>query len=428
LRQIVPISALIAGSGFLMFAGGMNGLILPLRGEHEGFSAFGLGLLGSAWAIGYVSGCVLVPGLVRHAGHIRAFSAMAALAAISVLGSLLLIHIGAWIVTRLICGFCFSGAAMIVESWLNEDTRPDQRGRVFAVLMMVNLVATTAGNLVIMAGDGNGYVFFVAAAIFYCMALLPTAMTSSRTPAPLVQARLNLPVLWRNSPYAVVAIVLVGVSNGAFGTLGVVYAARIGLPVTAITMFMAFALLAGALFQLPVGFASDRFDRRMVLLALAVVAACTEAFFVFARPAGTIENLAAAAVFGGAVYAMYPVIVAHANDRAEPGTFLQVSGGLLLLFGAGAIAGPAICGIVMTWYGPVGLFTITLCSHVCLIAYGVKRLSFRAEIAHEYKVDFVQTSPARLATPESAVLDPRTGADEIPVADSPALQGKSERL
>ncbi|MCC2097259.1 MAG: MFS transporter, partial [Hyphomicrobiales bacterium] len=115
--QILPIFALIAGSAFLMFAGGVNGLILPLRGSMEGFSPLGLGLLGSAWALGYVAGCLLVPHLVARVGHIRTFSVMCALAAISVLGSLLVIHVSMWIPMRLICGFCFSGAAMIVESW-----------------------------------------------------------------------------------------------------------------------------------------------------------------------------------------------------------------------------------------------------------------------------------------------------------------------
>jgi len=149
-----------------MFAGGINGLLLPLRGELEGLSDFGLGLVGSAWAIGYVAGCALAPALVKRVGHIRSFSVMAALAAISVLGSLLLIKVSAWIAMRLVCGFCFSGAAMIVESWLNEDTSEAQRGRVFGFYMMVNLAATTAGNLVIMAGDGRGHMFFVIAAMF----------------------------------------------------------------------------------------------------------------------------------------------------------------------------------------------------------------------------------------------------------------------
>jgi len=413
LIHLLPVIALIAGSGFLMFAGGINGLILPLRGSSEGFSAFNLGLLGASWAVGYVAGCLLTPALVHRVGHIRTFAVMAALAAMTILGSLLIIHPAVWIVLRIVCGFCFSGAAMIVESWLNESTEVRQRGRVFGFYMMINLVATTAGNLVIMAGDASGYVFFVLAAMFYCLALLPPALTSARAPAPLVQAKLNLRLLWNNSQFSVVSIVFVGISNGAFGTLGAVYAERMDLPLPAIALFMALALMAGALIQLPVGHLSDRFDRRKVLTGLAIIAAAADAYFIFAQTGAVTANLAAAAVLGGAIYAMYPVIVAHANDRAEPDTFLQISGGLLLLFGAGAIVGPAVSGLIMTHAGPSGLFIVTLASHVCIILFGLRRVTVREPSAIEVKSDFVSVLPARLATPESAVLDPRTTEAEL---------------
>ncbi len=399
-----------------MFAGGINGLILPLRGSVEGFSTFSLGLLGAGWAIGYVAGCLLTPHLVRRVGHIRTFSVLAAMAALSILASLLLVHAAAWIPLRILCGFAFSGAAMIVESWLNESTGASHRGRVFGFYMMVNLVATTAGNIAIMFGDQSGYAMFVIAAMFYCLALMPPALTSSRAPPPLVQASLNLPSLWKNSPYAVVAIVLVGVSNGAFGTLGAVFAERGGLPVSAIAMFMALALLAGALIQIPVGHLSDRFDRRWILTALAALAASVEIYLLVLRPDGALANLVAGALFGGAIYAMYPVIVAHANDRAEPDTFLQISGGLLLLFGMGAIAGPAIAGAIMSWYGPAGLFLTTLAAHISIILYGMKRIGSRAEVAHEVKDAFVTVLPGRLSTPETAVLDPRTSDAELSAA------------
>ncbi|MGE3247124.1 MAG: MFS transporter [Beijerinckiaceae bacterium] len=418
MNRLLPILALVSGSGFLMFAGGINGLILPLRGSIEGFSSISLGLLGAAWAVGYVAGCLLVPHLVRRVGHIRTFSTLAALAAISVLGSLLAIHSAAWIPLRLICGFCFSGAAMIVESWLNESTGATSRGRVFGVYMMVNLFATTLGNLAIMTGDRAGYTLFVVAAIFYCLALLPTALSSTRAPAPLVQAHLNLRELWTNSPYAVVAIVLVGVSNGAYGTLAAVYAERSELNLTAIAIFMALALLAGALFQIPVGYLSERFDRRRVLTGLAILAGAVDLFFIATHPTDVLRILIAGGIFGGAIYSMYPVIVAHANDRAAPDTFLQVSGGLLLLFGAGAIAGPAIAGVIMMFYGPAGLFVTTFVAHAGIVAYGLRRVSARSESAHELKTGFVTVLPARLATPESAVLDPRTSETEMPSVES----------
>ena len=157
LRQFLPVSTLLLGSAFLLFAGGINGLILPLRGQYEGFSALSLGLLGTGWAIGYVSGCIFTARLVGRVGHIRAFGAMAAIAAISILLSALLVTPIAWIILRALCGFCFAGAAMIVESWLSEQTEPSSRGKVFGVYTMVNLGATTAGQMLLTVGDPNGF-------------------------------------------------------------------------------------------------------------------------------------------------------------------------------------------------------------------------------------------------------------------------------
>lgn len=119
-QRILPIAALLLGSAFLLFAGGVNALVLPLRGTEEGFSAIELGLLGTSWSIGYVLGCIYVPRLVARVGHIRSFSVMASMAGLAVLLSLLLVLPTAWIGLRAVSGFCFAGAAMIVEGWLSE--------------------------------------------------------------------------------------------------------------------------------------------------------------------------------------------------------------------------------------------------------------------------------------------------------------------
>lgn len=407
MTYLLPISALIAGSGFLMFAGGIHGLILPLRGSVEGFSVFSLGLLGAAWAVGYVAGCVLTPRVVHRVGHIRSFAVLASLAAISVLVSVLLVNPLAWIMLRALAGFCFSGAAMIVESWLNEQTDNAHRGRVFGFYTMVNLAATTAGNMVIPLGDVKSGVFFVLAAVFYCLALMPPALTSTHAPRPLVQVNLDLAGLWRNSPVAVATALLIGVTNGVFATLGPVFAERIDLNLTAIALFMSVSVLAGAIVQLPVGMMSDRIDRRAVVIALAGVAALVEAYFFALRPQSAFANLMAAAVLGGALFSVYPVLVAHAADRASADSFLHVSGGLLLLFGIGAIAGPVIAGLAMALAGPHGLFMTNFAAHLAIVVFALARLRMRDPADSGDKGEFINTMPARFSTPETAALDPR---------------------
>ncbi len=424
-RSLLPLSALLLGSAFLLFAGGINSLILPVRGEAEGFSAVSLGLLGTGWALGYVAGCLRTPALVARVGHIRAFSAMCALAAIAVLLSLVLIKPWIWIPVRALSGFCFAGAAMVVESWLNERVESTSRGRVFGIYTMVNLAATTAGQMVITLGDTNGFFFFVLAAMVYSLALLPTAMSATSTPQPLTNVSLNLRGLWTNSPIAFFGVLMVGVSNAAFGTLAAVYAARIGLPITQIALFASVPILAGALAQIPVGIASDKYDRRIVMIVIAFCALVADGLFLFAGFRDPWLIVIMAGLFGAAVFSMYPVIVAHASDHAVPGTYIQISGGLLLVYGVGSIAGPAVAGFAMTRFGASSLFAVTGAAHILFALFAIWRVRTAPAITAAEKGVFQAIPMARMSTPETAAL----AADSEELAsdredNAPALQEK----
>nr|WP_092812784.1 MFS transporter [Roseivivax marinus] len=404
LRSLASVAALLLGSAFLLFAGGMHGLLLPIRGEIEGFTAASLGLLGTGWALGYVAGCVATPRLVARVGHIRAFGAMCALAAITVLVSLLLVSPWVWTPMRGLSGFCFAGAAMIVESWLSERAGRQARGRIFGIYTMVNLAATTAGQFSLAFGDPSGFAFFVVAAIFYCLALLPTAVSATASPTALTSVSLDLPGLWRNSPIAVFSVLMVGMSNGAFGALSAVYAARLGLDLKQVALFASVPLLAGAVAQVPVGELSDRFDRRLVLIGVALIGLGADAVFITGAVSDPTTVLIVAAVFGAAVFSMYPTIVAHANDHAPEGSGLQVSGGLLFVFGIGSIIGPTAAGFAMTGIGPESLFWTTGAGHLALILFAIVRLRARAGVARADKTDFTPIPLPRSATPETSAL------------------------
>jgi len=424
--QLLSLSALLLGSALLLFGGGVQTLLLPVRGAMEGFSSSDLGLLGAGWAVGYMTGCIFVPRLVAAVGHIRVFGVMCAFACVAVLLQSLAVLPWIWIPVRAVSGFCFAGAAMIVESWLNDRVNTAIRGRVFGIYTMVNLAATTAGQMVVATGNPAGFLFFALAAIVYCLALVPTALSTVQAPAPLTLVSLDVKTLWRNSPVSVVAVFLVGISNAAFGTLAAVYANDIGLVLTTIALFASVPVLAGAAAQIPVGFLSDRFDRRKVLIGLALLALMADAGFLFLTPEDRLGNLLLAAAFGATIYAMYPVIVAHANDHAAPGTSIQVSGGLLMIYAVGAIAGPLIAGVAMSLTGPGGLFMTTVAAHVLMVLYTALRIMRRAAVPEAEKGNFVVSVPARSATPETVAFaagddeaKPLSEADPQPEADAP---------
>jgi len=163
-------------------------------------------------------------------------------------------------------------------------------------------------------------------------------------------------------------------------------------------------VLAGAIAQIPVGIFSDRIDRRKVLIAITGVAICADVAFLVLQPDDRLVNLALACLFGAAVFSMYPVIVAHASDHAAPGSFIQISGGLLMLYGIGGILGPLVAGAAMSEIGPRGLFLTTLAAHILLVLFAVWRISRRAPVAQAEKVEFVPAPLARASTPETFVL------------------------
>ena len=426
LKNLLPISALLLGSALLLFAGGTNSLILPVRGTAEGFSSFSLGLLGTGWALGYVLGCIFTPSLVIRAGHIRAFTVMAAFAVVSILASLLFLMPAAWIPLRAMSGFCFAGAAMIVESWLSERTNPENRGKVFGIYTMVTLVASTAGQMVLTLGPADGHLFFVLGAIFYCLALVPVAISSSATPNPLVKVELDIKGLWRASPVAVVGVFLIGVSNSAFGTLAAVYAGRIGLTLNAVAFFAAIPVLAGAIAQIPIGFLSDRMDRRKVLVGVSVIAVLADLAFILLMPEDRFMNLILASLFGAAIFSMYPVILAHANDTAPEGRFIQTSGGLLLVFGVGSILGPLAAGWSMSFAGPSGLFMTTVGAHVLLVLYALWRIYVKTAPLSENKGSFVVSPPGKATTPETAAFSKGEEEPDPAGAPAPKAQGTDD--
>jgi MFS family permease len=266
-------SSLLVGAGLLFAAGALLGLALPIRAELEGFPTYLIGLIGSAFAAGYVAGCVYAPRLVSSVGHIRVFSVMAALVAVTALLNILIVTPIAWILVRAATGFAFAGATMIIESWLSESATSETRGRVFARYMIVNLASSVLGQLTVTLYSPAGFEPFVLVAILASLSLIPTAISSSRAPDPLHEVKLDIRRLIRVSPIAVVACFGVGLANGAFGTLAPVYAGAIGLPVYAVALLVAGAIVGGAIMQAPIGKLSDRFERRRVLTLTALAGA-----------------------------------------------------------------------------------------------------------------------------------------------------------
>ncbi len=403
-----PILSLLRGTAFLLAAAGLHGLLLPLRGQLEGFSTLSLGLLGTFWAGGFVAGCYFAPQLVSRVGHVRAFGALAASGAIIALMTGLVIDEVAWIALRAFTGFTMAGSFMIIESWLNEKATNENRGTVFGLYMMVTYASIMGGQMIVAAGDVGNASLFMVAGIFFCLALIPTAVSTAASPRPLQNVSLDLKGLYANSPVAVVGCFLIGVANGAWGTLGAVYGARIGISTLDIALMMSLVMIAGAATQMPAGRISDLTDRRYVLAGAAFGCALIGVLIFLIAPRSDLVVIIMTALYGALAYILYSLAVAHANDHARAADFVKVSGGLLLLYGFGTMVGPLIASGLMSALRPESIFLATALAHFSLAGYTLLRIRRRAPVPPADREAFKALPAEDMVTPVAGELDPRT--------------------
>ncbi|WP_113153499.1 MFS transporter [Nitratireductor sp. OM-1] len=420
LSPLGSIIALLLGTAFLLTGSGLHGLLLPLRGQMEGFPTASLGALGAAWAAGFVAGCFIAPRIVRRAGHVRAFGAFAASGAIIALLTGMWVDPTGWVILRIFTGFTMAGAFMVIESWLNEKSTNENRGTVFGVYMMLTYASLTAGQMTVAFGDVSNTLLFMTTGILFCMALIPTSVSKAVSPQPLAQVTLDLKGLFMNSPVAFVGCLLVGTANGAWGTMGAVYGGEIGISTLQIATMMSIAVLAGAALQLPAGRLSDRIDRRFVIAGLSFGASLVGFTIFLTAPRDGAYVIAMTAVYGAFAYTLYSIIVAHANDHASPEDFVKVASGLLFLYGGGTMLGPLVGGVLMESLRPESLFLITALSHFSLAGYALLRITRRAPVPVDEREAFNALPSERAVTPQAAVLDPRSDTEDVEDSEAEA--------
>ena len=354
LSLLLPIGALLAGIALMLLGTGLLNTLLALRGSLGGFSDQTLGLIGSAYFVGFFAGTLVAPGLIRRMGHIRAFAFFAAATAVCVLLHALYTHDLFWMLLRVITGIALVGFYAVIESWLNSQAPAEHRGQIFSVYMAVNLFALAGEQQFLNLVSPVSFTLFAVAAIFVVLALMPVVATRL-PPPPITDApRMPLSRLWAAAPVAVAGALASGLAMGAFWGLGAVYAGRIGLVDSDVALFISITIVAGALGQWPMGRLSDTLDRRR---ALALIAGLAAAGGVLIALLGSFDKwvLAGCVVFGAAAFAVYPVVVAHLIDHLRHEEILPGNAALLLLHGLGAAIGPALAGALMGWTGAAAL-------------------------------------------------------------------------
>ena len=350
------IAIILLSAGLVFIGNGMLQTMLPMRAGLEHFSTAMIGLQGTAYFGGFIAGCVLGPSLIKAVGHIRAFAGVVAILAALILIFPLWVQAYAWVGLRMLTGACLAVTFMSIESWLNDRATNDNRGRVLSVYFIITNAGWIAGQLAVNLSSLLGASLFILATVSVCLSVAPVALTPTKEPTPVPDARLDLRGLFSLSLVGTAGCFLVGATEGAFWTFGPVFGQLRGMTVFEVTLLMGAFVLGGTLSQWPIGRLSDNHDRRIVILPVVLATVVTGLIIAFAGALDFIPMIALAVVHGALMIPIYSLCLAHVNDSAPPERFVHVSGGLLLIYSAGAALGPLAAAPLMDRYGPGGLF------------------------------------------------------------------------
>ena len=409
LAAVTTLISLLLGFGLMQMGNTLQGTLLSVRGQIESFSPAQIGGVGAGLWVGIVIGSLYSGKLILRVGHIRTFLALGAIASTAPLLHLLIMDPIAWMAARALTGFCFAGLFIVVESWLNNAATGETRGQILSVYAMTGLLAGIIGQLLLSATDTTGFRPFCIVAIIIALALVPIALT--RAAAPTHEgggARINLIGLYRQSPFGLVAASLCGVTTSAFFTLGPILAQRRGLDTGGIAVFMASGTLGGFLMAWPLGWLSDRLDRRLVIIGAALTAAVTLGIMMALVPDEATRWVLylCAAIFGGTIIPTYSVVMAHVNDAVDAGEFVAASGGLLIMQGVGAVVGPLLAGFAMSAFELGFAYTVVV-TQLLMAVFGVYRLTRRPAPPEMHKGTVLVEPPVPVGTALAAAHSQR---------------------
>jgi MFS family permease len=384
---------LLLGITLLMLGNGIQGTLLGVRGDIEGFSTGEMSIVIGAYFAGFLLGSQAVPGMIRRVGHVRVFAALGSLASAGLILYPVLLDPWAWVALRLLLGFCFCGVYIVAESWLNNTTSNDMRGRALSLYLIAQMVGIVAAQALFTQFDPSSYTLFVIVSVAVSLAFTPILLSATPVPAFEKTQPMGFLQLYRTSPLGFVGIFLLGaIFSALFGMAGV-FGAEAGLTSTQIATFVSAIYLGGMVLQYPIGWLSDRVDRRRLVVAGALIGcgACVLGFLDF----GGVPSLYAAAfLIGGMANPLYGILLAYTNDYLSKDDMAGASAQLLFVNGLGAIGGPLVTGWLIGRIGPQGFWVFSGAIMGGLALYALWRMTRRPAVDPGEQAGYVAVAPA----------------------------------
>ncbi len=405
------LGALLSGVGLLGLGNGLLNTLIGVRASIEGFDTLITGMIVAGYYVGFIGGSRFTVRYVGRVGHIRVFAALASTASTATLIYGLVVSPIAWLVVRLISGFCMAGLFVAIESWLNSRADNENRGRILSGYLVITMLAVALSQLLLTVAPIDGLELFVLSSILVSMSLVPVALTAAKAPPIIAPEPLSLTELWRTIPTGIVVIFLTGMSVGSLRGIGAVYAAEIGLTPASIGAFVASVTLGASVLQTPIGRLSDAIPRRVVMLTIAAGAAALAAVGATFELDTTTLSLLMFGI-GGLAIPMYSLSIAYTNDWLTDDQRVPAAALLILVNGAGSIVGPIVTGAAMSLGSADGFFTTLVATHAVTSVYLVYRIMRKRARSANEQTRFLAMSSRGVALAVLRQLTTRRAEDQ----------------
>ncbi len=397
--------ALFFGFALICLGHGLQGTLIGVRSVIEGFSFVSAGVIIAGYYVGYLAGAILIPIFLRRVGHIRVFAALASLASIAILLHSIFLDPVSWFIIRIITGISLSGIYVIMESWLNDKSTNQTRGQLLGIYMIVTFVFVGLGQLLLNLSDPSKVDLFILVSILLSFALLPILLSKTDQPDITNPKYFSIKEFYILSPFGFVAALLTGLAHSTVFGYGAIYASSKGLSVLEVSIFMVIISSFGALSQWPIGFLSDKVDRRVILIAVTFIASGLSIFIVISSYISLTLFFIITALYASMCLPMFSLAVAHVNDFLKPNQIVSASSTFNILIGIGSILGPLFVSGTMTLIGPNGFFIYLFIIHGLLGLFGLYRMAKRTKPAD---IESQYTPLPRNITPAGMELNPVT--------------------
>jgi len=413
--------ALFVGYFVLMIAHGFQGNLLGVRSVIEEFNFIAVGAMMSGYFIGYFSGANSIPKLVGKVGHIRVFAAFASLASLSILIHALFVNPIVWTFARFITGFSLVSIFIVMESWLNDRANNRTRGQLLSIYMFITLIGLALGTLLLNFSSPEKYEPFILVSLLLSSALIPILLTKRKAPKFKKLGYIDVRGLYKTSPLATFSMFCTGLIHSALFSLGAVYAASMNFTLFEISLLLFLITISGGVFQWPIGYYSDKSDRRVIII-FCTFAAALFSFLAIIASGSSLENMYLAtnvgtdkimffiyaSLYAGMSVPLFTLNLAYINDYIPKEKFVAAGAGMQIIFGMGAMSGPFLCSLLMNKFGSNGFFVHLLFFHLIIGLFGLYRITKRN---YKDNPESTYTPLPRNITPLGIELDPTTGAD-----------------